>query len=262
VYWLEVLEESGDLLRVRNITAGAKRPVPQIEAWIEARFVYPLLRGKEVRRWKARPGIHLLLVQDPQTRRGYDPDWLRDVAPHTWDYLAQFESTLRERAAYRRYYKSQHPFYSMFDVGMYSFAPVKVVWQGFGTRRMRAAVITTQAGKPIMTNQAMHPFIGLQDESEAHYLAACLNSAAFEYAVLSQGQVGGKSFAQPGLLRLLRLPTYESANPVHQTLADLSRRAHAGAPDDAAIAEATATIWGLSPVEQRDILQSLRELIH
>lgn len=260
VYWLDVLEDAGEWLRVRNITAGAKRPVPRIESWIEARFVYPLLRGNEVWRWKAKPSIHILLVQDPQTRRGYAPDWLRDHAPHTWAYLAQFEAMLRERAAYRRYYQPQHPFYSMFNVGLYSFAPVKVVWKGFGTKRMKAAVISTQAGKPIMTNQAMHPFIGLQDESEAHYLAASLNSAAFEYAVLSQGQVGGKSFAQPGLLKLLRLPRYEANHGLHQALANLSRDAHAGSPDDAAIAATTADLWGLSLAEQRDILQSLGEL--
>jgi len=200
------------------------------------------------------------MVQNAQTRRGYEPDWLRNHAPHTWAYLAQFEAMLRERSAYRCYYKSHQPFYSMFDVGTYTFAPVKVVWKGFGTKRMKAAVITTQARKPIMTNQAMHPFIGLWDESEAHFLAACLNSAPFEYAVLSQGQVGGKSFAQPGLLKLLRLPRYEAHNSVHQELVTLSRDAHAGSPDDAAIAEAAGQLWGLSTAEQRDIWQSLNEL--
>ncbi len=261
VYWLEVLQTEGDLVRVRNIIAGAKRPVPQVEAWIEANYVYPLLRGNEVRRWQATPGIHILMVQNAQTRRGYDPDWLRNHAPHTWAYLAQFEATLRERAAYRRYYKSHQPFYSMFDVGTYTFAPVKVVWKGFGTKRMKAAVITTQAGKPIMTNQAMHPFIGLWNESEAYFLAACLNSAPFEYAVLSQGQVGGKSFAQPGLLKLLRLPRYQATNSLHQELETLSRDAHAGSPDDAAIAETAGKLWGLSTTEQHDIWQSLGELV-
>ncbi len=261
VYWLEVLERDGALVRVRNITAGAKRSVPQVEAWVEEAFVFPLLRGNEVHRWRAEPGVHILMVQDPERRRGYDLDWLRQHAPRTLAYLAQFEEPLRQRAAYRRYYKTRHPFYSMFDVGTYSFAPVKVVWKGFGTRRMQAAVLTQQVGKPIMTNQAMHPFIGLQDTDEAHYLAACLNSAPFEYAVLSQGQVGGKSFAQPGLLKLLRLPRYQAANPLHQKLARLSREAHSTTPDDAAIAEATGQLWSLTQAQQHEIRASLAELL-
>jgi len=260
VYWLDVLEESGDLVRVRNITEGAKRPVPQVETWLEAKFIYPLLRGNEVLRWQAEPSVHILMVQDPETRQGYDPAWLQEHAPRIVDYLAQFEEMLRKRAAYRRYYKDYHPFYSMFDVGKYTFDPAKVVWKGFGTKRMKAAVITQKAGKPIMTNQAMHPFIGLPDEDEAHYLAACLNSAPFEYAVLSQGQIGGKSFAQPGLLKSIRLPRYDAENPLHQQLAILSQEAHTDTANDDAIASCAAELWELSATQQKEILASLKEL--
>jgi hypothetical protein len=110
-----------------------------------------------------------------------------------------------------------------------------------------------------MTNQAMHPFIGLTDEDEAHYLAACMNSAPFEYAVISHTQAGGKSFAQPGILKSLRLPRYEATNPVHQQLSTLSRRAHAADIEDRLIGETSADIWGLSAQELGDVCDSLHE---
>jgi hypothetical protein len=259
VYWLEVIGQEGALLCVRNITKGAKRAVQKVEALIEPDFVYPLLRGRDVKRWRATPTAYILMVQNPQTRLGYDEKWLQEHYPRTYDYLAQFETMLRSRATYKRYFRPNEPFYSMFDVGDYTFAPFKVVWQGFGAKSMQAVVIASEHGKPIMTNQAMHPFIGVYDENEAHYLAACMNSVPFEYAVISHTQSGGKSFAQPGILTTIRLPRYAPENTVHQQLAALSRQAHQGKPDNKAIAEYAAHIWGLSAQELADVQESLHD---
>lgn len=260
VYWLDVLERRPDGVRVRNIVEGAKRPVPQIETVLEPDLIFPLLRGRDVKRWGAVPTAHILIVQDPQTRQGYEVAWLRARYPRTLAYLQHFEAMLRQRATYRRYFKPDVPFYSMFDIGPYTLAPVKVVWKGFGTAQMQAAVITRQGDQPIMTNQAMHPFIGLHDEDEAHYLAALLNSAPFEFAVLSHTQTGSKSFAQPGILDDLRLPRYRADDALHHHLASLSQRAHAGYADDDSIAAAAALVWGLLPTQLEDVWRSLDEL--
>lgn len=260
VFWLNILAQEGDLLRVQNDIEGSKLSVKEIEASIEAEFVFPLLRGRDVTRWQASPTANILLVQNPETRQGYDPDWLRENYPKTYAYLAQFEAILRSRATFKRYFKAGAPFYSMFDVGDYTFAPYKVVWKGFGTSTMQAAVIASIDGKPIMTNQAMHPFIGLDDEDEAHFIAACLNSAPFEYAVISHTQAGGKSFAQAGILERLRIPHYDSKNSVHNDLMQLSRNAHSGKLDDNAIAESSSALWGISKQELAHILTSLEEL--
>lgn len=249
VYWLEILGHEGDLLRVRNIIKGAKRKVKQVEALIEPDFVYPLLRGKDVRRWDAEPTAHIIVVQNPETKIGYGVDYMGAHAPRTYAYLAQFEGALRQRATYKRYFKGHDPFYTMFDVGHYTFAPVKVTWQGFGVGEMRAAVITTEGNKPIMTNQAMHPFIGLDDEDEAHYLCALLNSVLFEYAVMCHTQPRGKSFAQAGVLERLRLPKYERDNALHQQLSNLSWQSHKGVIDTESLVRLAADLWQLTHSE-------------
>ena len=235
--------------------------MPQVEAWIEADLVYPLLRGKDVSRWQANPTVNILMVQDPETRQGYALDWLQKTYPRTFDYLAQFEGILRQRAAYKRYFREDAPFYTMFDIADYTFAPYKVVWHGFGKKRMHAVVISSINNKAIMSNQAMHPFVGLDNEDEAHYLAALLNSAPFEFAVLSHTQSGGKSFAQPGILETLRLPLYQPDNSSHQTLLRLSREAHRGKIDDEAIARASASVWNLSDSELKELQESLSKLL-
>jgi hypothetical protein len=260
VYWLQVLGEENGLLRVRNMPDAAKIAVPQVEALIEPEFVFPFLRGRDVARWQAIPSVHILVVQDPQRRMGYAENWLQAKYPYTYAYLSQFESLLRQRPTLKRYFKADAPFYSMFDVGDYTFAPYKVLWHGFGKRKMAAAVVGSVDGKAIMSNQAMHPFIGLEDEDEAHYLAACLNSIPFDYAVISHTQAGGKSFAQAAILKQLYIPKFQPKDGLHQELAQLSRAAHASEVDNQAIAEATARLWELRPEELAAIWQSFNEL--
>lgn len=261
VYWLDILEKKDNRLLVRNIIQGSKRPVPQVETWLEADFIYPFLRGRDVSQWGAKPSAHILIVQDPVTRQGYDEQWLQKNYPLTYNYLKQFETNLRQRATYKRYFRDTVPFYTMFDIGAYTFAPYKVVWHGFGKKRMEAVVIGSINDKPIMTNQAMHPFIGLENEDEAHFLAACLNSAPFEFAVISHTQSGGKSFAQPGILERLRLPKYQANNGIHRQLVTLSRQAHQGQVDMQAIDRASAKIWSLSSAELSELQESLLKLV-
>lgn len=262
-YWVEILGQKDGLLHIRNLIARSKRPVPQVETYIEPDFIFPLLRGRDVYRWRAIPGAHILIVQDPETRSGYDEEWLEQNYPHTYAYIKEFEYDLLQRAAFKRYFREGAAFYSMFDIGMYTFKPYKVVWKGFGIREMRAAVISSVDGKPIMTNQAMHPFIGLDDADEAHYLCACLNSSPFEFTVLSHAQPGGKSFAQPGMLTRLRLPKFEPYNPAHQAMIAISRHAHDNegeTPHD--YHETAAQVWHLTDDELADVVQSLEELTH
>ena len=266
VFWLEAAGPPREGRQwVRNLSTSGLVPVARIEAELESALLFPLLRGPDVRRWRAAPSALILMVQDPERRRGWPEDWLRQNCPLAWHYLKRFEPQLRGRAAFRRYFAGREstrrpegaPFYSMFDVGPYSFSPYKVVWPGFGARRMQAAVAGRADGRPVMPNQAMHPFIAVPSEEEAHYLCAVLNAAPVGAALLGHTQVGGKSFAQPGAIARLRLPRFNHDLSAHRALADLSRRAHAAAADSPAdipalerqIDALAAALWDLTPPE-------------
>lgn len=264
VYWLEILAQDSDKVTIRNIVSGAKKAVPQVETQLESDLIYPLLRGTDVNRWDAKPSAHILMVQDPIKRHGYDEDWLQAHYPLTHAYLHQFKEILLRRASIKRYFRKSLPFYSMFNISAYSFTPVKVVWHGMGRREMRAAVITTIDGKAILSNQAMHPAISLESETEAHYLAACLNSIPFEFALLSHTQVGGKSFAPPRIVKHLYLPRYDAGNSLHKELAACSRSAHEAVSEgqsvekiEAQINQLAGDLWGLASTELDDVREGL-----
>jgi len=268
VYWLEIVRQlPGGLVLVKNITEGAKRQVENVQVAIEPGLLYPLLRSGNVQRWQAQPQAHILMVQDPAKRRGYDESWLSVNYPKTYAYLKHFEEVLRSRAALRRYYGPEDPFYSMFDIGSYSSAPWKAVW-GRIASRMGAAVLGPQQARPVMPQETVC-LVACSDSTEAHYVCAVLNSDPFDFAVQSHSEKGGKSFGTPGILEKVRVPRYDAADPLHRQLAILSQQAHeaAAAGDEARLRqieaevdEQAARLWGLTEAELREIQQSLAEL--
>lgn len=245
ILWVEVLERpQPGLVRIRNLAASSRRRVETVEAVIEDHLVYPLLKGNDVDRWRANPTAHIILTQNPITRRGISPVVMGRNYPRTLAYLNQFKNELEKRAAYRRYFKETDPFYTMFDVGEYTLAPIKVVWRRFGDR-MRAAVVESQ-DKPVIP-QETHTMVACRSEEEAWYLAGVLNSLPVEYVISSFSMVGGKSFAGPSLLNFIRVPYY-TGESVQTMIAQAARQVSAGG-DPNTLAEGVARLYGIGKAE-------------
>ena len=276
VYWVDIVYKRPDgLVVVRNITEGAKVKVDEVTEPIEPDLLYPLLRGRDVQRWKAQPSAWILMVQDPEERQGYGEEWLQENYPRTYGYLKRFEEVLRERAAFKRYFTRKDkngrivetgPFYSMFDVGTYTFAHWKVVWTRLA--RIEAAVVDLHEGKPIVPQETV-TLVECSSANEAHYICALVNSSPFQFAAISYSQEGGKSMGSMHILEHIRIPRFDPKNPVHLRLAELSKQAHEAARigDEMRLREIEAEIdlwaaklWDLTDDELRDIQQSLAEL--
>jgi N-6 DNA methylase len=244
VYWLEVLEATADGLRVCNIAGRGKKKVDSIEAVIEPDLVYPLVRWSDVSRYRAVPSSHILLAQDPATRRGIDQRTMRDRYPKTLAYLERFAELLTGRAAYRRYQQTA-PFYSMYNVGPYTVAPLKVVWRRMD-KRINAAVLT-EVDDPVLGRRSIIPqetcvLIAADSLDEAHYLVAVLNSSIVDFLVTSHSVHGGKGFATPSMLDFIRLKRFDRHDDRHVELAQLSRRAHRRAANGKDMSEAQRKI--------------------
>jgi hypothetical protein len=230
VFWLQLLGQAEDGVRVRNLIALGRRDhgLAEVEAVLEREWLYPLLRWGDVARYAARPKSHLLMPQDPTTRRGIDEAALRRQYPRTYDYLKRFEPTLLKRAAYRRY-QQQGPFYSMYDIDQYTISPIKVVWRRMD-RRINAAVVepwpdTFLGPRPVVPQETC-VLVACDCAAEAHYLCALLNSAVVGFLVGSHSVRGGKGFGTPGMLQVLRLRRFSPNDARHVQLAALSHEAH------------------------------------
>lgn len=272
VYWVEVLSERPDgLVIIRNFTEGAKREVVDVVKPVERDLLYPLLRGRDVTRWQAEPSLRILMMQDPQSRRGIDIATVQTRWPKTWSYLKHFEDDLRKRRSQAvRRLMEKGPFYSLFGVGDYTFAPWKVIWREQAAQ-FTCAVVDSQGGKPIIPDHKLM-LVDCQSADEAHYLCGTLSSSPSVFAVWAYAIAIQQT---THILENLCVPRYDPANPTHCQLSTLSQQAHGLAPaarggDAAAQAElrqvearldvAAAKLWGLTDDELAEITRSLKEL--
>lgn len=269
VYWVDIINKRPDgLVIISNITAGAKRKVESIQMAIEPDLLYPLLRGRDVKRWQAKPSVYTIITHLPRMRLNAIPeDEMKTDYPKTYLYLKRFEAVLRERAAYKRYFRSDAPFYSMFDVGDYTFAPYKVVWTRIA--KIEAAVVNTLDGKYIIPQETI-TLVACNSKEEAHYIASLINSSIFQYGATSYSQAGGKSMGSMHVLENIRIPKFDPTNKIHQELAGLSQNAHQAAKIggevglkeiEQRIDKLAAQIWGLAAKELEEIAISLEELL-
>ncbi|MCL6613067.1 MAG: N-6 DNA methylase [Firmicutes bacterium] len=280
IYWVEILAQRPDgLVVVRNVTEGARRDVEPVTVELEPDLLYPLLRGRDVRRWQAEPSLYILMMQDSKTRRGIDEAIVQHRWPKTWVYLKRFEKPLRARSGFKRYFTRKDnrgqivetgPFYSIFNIGDYTFAPWKVVWREQATW-FTVGVVGPLDGRPVIPDHKLM-LVDCATEDEAYYLGGTLNSSPVSFTVWCYAI----SIQQTThILNNVRIPHYDPSHPIHQRLADLSRQAHRLAPAayggeeeaqrqlqrvEEEIDEAVAELLGLLPEELKEIWRSLKEL--
>lgn len=270
VYWVEIVEKRPDgLVIISNITEGAKREVESIQTAIESDLLYPLLRGRDVKRWKAEPSAYIIMVQDPIRRRGIDENKMKTQYPKTYMYLKRFEKVLMERKSRGiiDMIKKGAPFYTMFAVGDYTFAPFKVVWPNIASEIV-SAVISTKANRPILP-QHIITLVACEFLEEAHYICALMNSKIVNFTLQAYSMRGGKSFGDPHVLQNIRIPKFDPKDKLHLHLAELSEEAHEVAKTEdkekskdieEEIDEICAQMWGLSKEELKEVKLSLEEL--
>jgi len=266
IYWVRVLGKRPDgLLLIDNLEDIGKREIASEQAAVKPDLVYPLLRGREVNRWKAQSSFYILLVQDPETRKGYEEGKMRVEYPNLYGYLKRFEDTLRSRSGLKRYFDTAtDPFYSMYNVAPYTFAPYKVVWREQASA-FTVAVVVSKEGKVIVPDHKLM-LVPFEDEQEAHFVCGALASAIAQLVVKSYVVSVSTS---THILQHIAVPQFDAGNPLHTRLAALSQRAHllAAAGDEAGLAaveaqvnEAARELWNITDRELKEIRRSLAEL--
>jgi hypothetical protein len=274
VFWVEILKERPDgLVVVRNITEGAKVKVEEVSKPIEPELLYPLLRGRDVRRWAVSASARILVTHEPGMRLKAIPEKDMQVRfPRTFTYLRQFSSTLRGRKSrgVSDMLGKGAPFYTMFALGDYTFAPWKVVWREVA-ESLDAAVAGPVHVKSTVPDHTLI-MVECKSETESHYLCAALNSSPSRHVVKAYIVL----HPDPHIMERIRIPKYDPKDKLHNRLAELSMQAHelartpAGSEPSAAsrkleAVEAqvdleSAKLWNLTASDLAEIQRSLKEL--
>ena len=232
VYFVSVegSNKSTGLVRVSSRPAAGKTNVGAPRSfWVEPTLLYPLLKGAadfETCYLKPRHEFFTFVPNDGITLAAYEDAEQRMNAfcPKTKSYLKAYERWLRKRSTLSTR-MTNAPFYAVYNVGSYTFAPYKVIWaEQSGTFE---AAVAAAGEVPLLGPRPYVPdhkifFVEFQEAEPAHYLCGLLVSSLVKEFVESHNisiQVGD-------IFKHMSLPSFDRTKHAHKRLAQLVERAH------------------------------------
>jgi len=231
-YYISIILKQGDDLLIQNMHETGKKKLKQIQSVIESQLVYPLVRGRDVKRWSFDYSNYVIVPTD-ENGENIPPHKMKVDYPKTYAYFLNFEKLLKERSVYKLVGKNHPAWYGLFiDIGEYTFSRYKVIWKNVsgkisGKAEFSAAVIGPVKdkflGEKIIIPNVKLMFIPLDNEDEAHYICAILNSSIVRLIVASYVIETGIS---THILQNVSVPVFNKKDKNHIELSNLSKRAH------------------------------------
>ncbi len=238
-YFVEIIGPgpSARLVKIRTHPEKGRKPIPSLDWNVEGELIYPLLKGAgDFGPFRYTPSNLVAIIPNNSITSIPSEDYFSTEYRETYRYFRRINQELdiddvpllENRSTWRTRMKAQGaPFYAIYNVGDYTFAPYKVVWAEIA-RSLYSAVITSSAlphglGTKLIVPDHKIYYVATDTEDKAHFLCAMLNSEPIKIFVDSftvKIQVGS-------LFKSLKLPPYNEANPHHWKLVNLSKQAHA-----------------------------------
>lgn len=229
VYWLEISSSANETVEISNIIERAKRKVEKVHSTIEKDYVYPLLKGSNVKKWKTAYDIYLLCPHTAETKMWPVPQKeLKISCPKTYEYLELFRDDLNGRKGFAGWEKEiqKEEFHAILRIGEYTFSKYKVVWKYIASEFICAVISTVE--DPYLGTRELIPnekimYISMDDEMEAYYICGILSSTIVADCV--------KSYMNPTsisahVLNKLKIPEYDKSNPAHAAIARECKEGH------------------------------------
>ena len=228
---VEANNETSGLVKISTRPkAGRTKIGPARKFWVEPDLLYPLLKGAaDFQTCYVNPcdDLFALIPNIGITQDVYEAceDGMNSAELRkTKSYFKAHERFLIERSTWRKR-MSTAPYYAIYNVGSYTFAPFKVVWAE-QSRTFEAAVVGSKE-VPLVGLRPYTPdhkvyFVEFKKASPAYFLCGLLASWLVKEFVESHNisiQVGD-------IFKHMRLPSFNAEFPLHRTLAGLVRRAH------------------------------------
>ncbi len=244
VYYVQVRGKTpdGKLVITNPPEPGQKKKVKQVEAVVEPDLVYPLIRGRDVKKWYVEyKNRYIIIPHDSKTGNPISHSDMKVRYPLAWKYFLNYFNDLINRGG--EPYKSQlkpyrelglekgeqraPPFYYIFNVKP-AFAPYKVVWKYIaGAITGKASSFECAVVEPINNKVAIpHEklmLIPFHDPEDAYYVAGILNSIIAKTIVASYVI---ETEISTHIVDIIKIPKYNSNNDLHKRISKLSRSAH------------------------------------
>lgn len=228
LYWGNIKEcQISNTFIFSNEYEIGKKKVLSYESPIEKNLIFPVLRGKDVTRWNSNPQYYAI-VPYTEDARCLSVEELKDKYPYTYKYFYNNDaySSLIDRGIYQKHLKNASvPAYGLYDIGKYTFQKYKVIWKALASGMISCVI--SEHFDPLIGSRMIIPdhnllTVSFDDEHEAHYLCALLNSTLVNKFVTSYISW----FYSSHILENLNIPKYSDKNLMHSEIAELSKKAH------------------------------------
>jgi len=233
VYFVEIIDEN-----VRNSTVKIRtRPqegktnlgLPR-DFWVEAQSLYPLAKGAG--------DLHPCYFYPRNTLYAFVPNKGIDRAsldaaasqynvrehPKTFRFFQAFRGFLETRSTFKNRMQGA-PFFAIYNVGRYTFAPYKVIWAEM-TGDFAAAVMTSGyvpgVGERVYIPDHKLYFADFDQPEPAYYLCGLLHAQAAKEMI----EAHNVSTNMGDIFKHVNLPVFDALNADHLMLAALVRQAH------------------------------------
>ncbi|MFW9856314.1 MAG: class I SAM-dependent DNA methyltransferase [Candidatus Thorarchaeota archaeon] len=220
VFWVRIFGRSGDgNVLIENRGNIGRKKVKIVQAKIEPDLLFPLVRGRDIGLWNIRStdNYHVIVTNNPFTRRGIDVATMRKKYPATYSYLKTFKQELRGRPGVQKYFTPDDPFYSIYNVNNDLFSPYKLFWPEMGEFRCSIVVPTRDSYlgvKPLVPNNKVM-YTSFSSKKELLFIAGLVNSPPVRRFV-SAKKLGTSTTTK--LLKNLKLPEYDPSLELHRLL--------------------------------------------
>jgi len=246
VYWIEIISEQPNSPLIRNPQlSGQKKKVKEVKQVVEKDLVYPLIRGRDVKRWYPSKELGYAILPTNGKGETLSHTKLKVEYPNSYGYFSNFFNGLINRGgepyksklkpyrekSFESAERKSPPFYWLFNASP-SMAPYKVVWKYIAGKISGKAEFSTVVLEPIdneylglktpIPNEKLM-LVPFQNRDEAHYVSAILNSSISQLIVASYVI---ETAISTHILDKIYLPKYSSQDLLHQKLSNLSKKAH------------------------------------
>lgn len=232
IYFVNVTRQNAEtgLVEIETRPEAGKTDIgPKQRRWIEPDLLFPLLKGAgdfSACHVKPRDTLYALVPNHGITKEEYEAaeETIDAKLPKTRAYFRSFKKLLEERSTYRGRMPNA-PYYAIYNVGDYTFAPWKVIW---AEQKDFCAAVVSKAFVPLVGNRPVVPdhklfFVEFDSPQPAYFLCGLLNTSKVRLFIEShviKTQIGN-------IFKHLQLPEFDESKSGHRQLAKLVAQAHA-----------------------------------
>ncbi len=198
---IELLPEQAPRQGVNTCGASRLFIFDQKPSHLPSEFLYPLATKELWRQQAASPCKWVLLPYHQET--GKPLTWYQiEKWPALRNYLQSAQDVLQSRkGTMLRTALKRGVWWALLGVGLYAFAPFKVIWEAYGKDRFEPIVLGSVAGQAWQGNSAMHAFIPCWTVQDAQQIKTALERPEIPLLLRQLNGAGKCNWAQPGKIK-------------------------------------------------------------